>query len=67
MSNEELMTKWIRLVDRVGYAEALTMLIATKKVSASTAERLAGNCYKPAKPSRRTREALLEVVSKKAS
>lgn len=68
MSDQELLDKWKKMVGRVGYEEALAQLTATKKVSASTAERLSGLQYKPGKPSRRTREALLEVVlGKKAS
>lgn len=67
MSNEELLRKWRKLVDRVGYEEALALLISTKKVSASTAERLSGNQYKQSKPSRKTREAILTALDKKAS
>jgi hypothetical protein len=67
MSNEELLKKWNSLASRVGFEEALSLLIATKKVSASTAERLSGNRYENKRPSRRTREALLEALEKKAS
>ena len=67
MSDEELLNRWKILRDRVGFEEALARLIATKKVSASTAERLSGDTYKHGKPSRKTREALLEALSKRAS
>lgn len=66
MSDEELLQKWKRLVERVGTKEALALLMSTRKVGPSTAERLSGGRYEPKKPSRRTREALLEVVGKRA-
>lgn len=67
MSDEELLEKWKRLAERLGYEETLARLMATKKVSASTAERLCADRYKPGRPSRRTREAILEVLSGRAS
>lgn len=67
MSDEELLDKWKRLVARIGYEEALALLINTKKVAVTTACRLSETNYKPTKPNRRTREALLEVLAKKVS
>lgn len=67
MSNEDLIRDWKKLVGKVGYEEALSLLIGTKKVSASTAERLSSMQYRASKPSRKTREAILEALAKKAS
>lgn len=67
MSNDELLKKWKSLVDRIGYSEALALIMATKKVSVWTAEALSAKTYGSDRPSRRTREALQMVLEKKAS
>lgn len=64
MSDEELLNKWNSVVSRVGREEALALLISTKKVKASTAERLSSGKYKPKRPYENTREAILEALKK---
>lgn len=67
MSDSELLKRWKVLVAQEGYENALAAITDTKKVSASTADRLCAGRFKSAKPSRKTREAILEVLGKLAS